>query len=91
MNQKKPSNHRKYKIADRADVPFGRKGKHNVVVHDILQDLQGLPSGQCLKIPLAQLPDTKVNVRSALNRETRKRNMNVSTAADDNFLYIWNG
>jgi hypothetical protein len=36
------------------------------------------------------LPDTKENIRSALNRATRKIGRRVATAADGGFLYIWN-
>jgi hypothetical protein len=71
-------------------VPTGRKGKHNGVVTQILSDLDGLDSDQCLKIPLDELPDTKANIRSALNRATRKQNKAVATAADEEFLYVWN-
>jgi hypothetical protein len=42
-----------------------------------------------LKVPLAQLPDTKENIRSALNRATRERGISVSTSSDDDSLYIW--
>ena len=80
----------KYKTTDRVNVPTGRKGKHNGIVTDILADLQDLPEGQSLKIPLSELPDTKVNIRSALNRATHKLSRSVATAADDEFLYIWN-
>jgi len=73
-----------------ANVPTGRNGKHKAIVTQILSDLEGLESGQCLKIPLDELPDTKVNIRSALNRETRKLHQPVATAADDEFLYVWN-
>jgi len=55
-----------------------------------LNDLEGLDSGQCLKIPLAELPDTKVNIRSALNRAARNLHRSVATATDDEFLYVWN-
>jgi hypothetical protein len=43
-----------------------------------------------LKIPLDELPDTKVNIRSALSRATRKVGITVATAADEEFLYVWN-
>jgi len=29
------------------------------------------------------------NVRSALNRVTREKKMDVATAADEKYLYIW--
>ena len=84
-----PLEHR-YKTTDRINVPTGRNGKHKEIVTSILKDLDTLAAGQALKIPLSELPDSKVNIRSALNRATRKAGRSVATAADDDFLYVWN-
>jgi hypothetical protein len=73
-----------------ADVPQGRHGKHKAIVTKILSDLDQVQKGVALKVPLAQLADTKENVRSALNRATRKMGRHVATASDDTFLYVWN-
>jgi hypothetical protein len=73
-----------------ADVPAGRNGKHRLIVTSILSDLDQLKAGAALKVPLAELAETKEKVRSALNRATRKAGRRVATATDDNFLYIWN-
>jgi hypothetical protein len=80
---------RRFKVSERADVPTGRNGKHKQIVTQILSDLEGLNGGQCLKIPLSELPDSKVNIRSALNRATRKAHQSVATVTDDRFLYVW--
>jgi hypothetical protein len=90
MTDKKRNPQRRFKVSERADVPTGRNGKHKAIVTQILSDLEGLNGGQCLKIPLSELPDTKVNIRSALNRATHKSRKLVATAADDEFLYVWN-
>lgn len=50
------------------DVPKGRDGKHKHIVMQLLSDLEQLEDGPALKIPLTELPDTKENIRSALNR-----------------------
>lgn len=81
----------KFKTTAMGNVPNGRKGKHHAIVAAILKDLDGLPAGRALKIPIAELPDTTVNVRSALNRATRSLGKDVATATDESFLYIWNG
>jgi len=73
-----------------ADVPQGRNGKHKLVIARILSDLDHLPKGNALKVPLGDLEESKENVRAALNRAAHKRNLNVSTASDETFLYIWN-
>jgi hypothetical protein len=81
---------RTFATTDRSDVPNGRKGKHHAIVAAMLKDIDVLEPGKALKIPLADLPDTVVNIRSALNRATRKQGKDVQTATDDDFLYIWN-
>jgi hypothetical protein len=79
-----------FKTVIHADVPQGRNGKHKEIVTVILRDLDKLKEGAALKVPIAELPDTKENIRSALNRATLKAGHRVATAADDQFLYIWN-
>jgi hypothetical protein len=74
---------------DRVDVPQGRDGKHKRIVTRLLSDIDQLPSGRALKIPLSELPDSKENIRSALNRATRQRGIEVSTSSDAESLYVW--
>lgn len=79
-----------FKTVVQANVPQGRRGKHKDFVSLVLSDLDRLKNGAALKIPLAELPDRKENIRSALNRATRKAKHKVATATDETFLYIWN-
>ena len=61
-----------FKTMATVDVPRSRNGKHKKIVTAILRDLDDLAEGTAFKVPLAVLRDTKENVRSALNRATRK-------------------
>ena len=79
-----------FKQMAQQDVPQGRNGKHKPIVTKILSDLDQVPDGVALKVPLAELTESKEKVRSALNRATRKRGGSVATASDDTFLYVWN-
>lgn len=79
-----------FRTLDLGDVPHSRNGKHREIVSMILRDLDQLKDSEALRVPLADLKDTKENVRSALNRATRKAERNVATATDTNFLYVWN-
>ena len=79
-----------FKTMAQADVPQGRNGKHKKIVTQILSDLDQLPVGVALKVPLAELEESKENVRAALNRAVHKGSRNVATASDANFLYVWN-
>ena len=79
-----------FKAMLQADVPQGRNGKHKEIVTKILSDLDQVRKGVGLKVPLAQMTDSKEKVRSALNRATRKGGRSVATASDGTFLYVWN-
>lgn len=79
-----------FKTMAQVDVPQGRNGKHKQIISAILKDLDELKDGSALKVPLTELAESKEKVRSALNRATRKSGLNVATASDANFLYVWN-
>ena len=79
-----------FKTMAQVDVPQGRNGKHKQVVTKILSDLDRVPDGSALKVPLAALAESKEKVRSALNRAIHKSGRNVATASDAVFLYVWN-
>ena len=79
-----------YASVDRSNIPQGRRGKHRKAVADILGDLSKLDAQQAVKIPLSSLNGEKMeNLRSALNRVTRERNIPVETSSDENYLYVW--
>jgi hypothetical protein len=71
------------------DVPKGRDGKHKQIILLLLQGIEQLKDGSALKVPLAELPDTKENIRSALSRATKQRRIEIATSSDDEFLYVW--
>jgi hypothetical protein len=79
-----------YSAVNRSEVPQGRKGKHRKTVADILADLPKLNAQQAIKVPLSSLNGEKMqNLRSALNRVTREKNIPVVTSSDEKFLYVW--
>jgi hypothetical protein len=73
-----------------SDVPQGRNGKHKLIITTILKDLDGLKADSAIKVPLAELAESKEKVRSALNRATRKAGRKIATASDATLLYVWN-
>lgn len=83
------SGQQKFQAILQKDVPHGRDGKHKQIVTRLLTDLERLKPGSALKVPLTALPDSKENIRSALNRATRQRGIEVSTSSDADHLYIW--
>jgi hypothetical protein len=75
---------------NRVDVPEGRKGKHRKAVSNILADLSKLTAQQAVKVPLSSLDGEKMqNLRSALNRVTRQKNIPLVTSSDEKYLYVW--
>jgi hypothetical protein len=73
-----------------SSVPHSRKGKHNLIVSMILDDLDELEAERAIQVPLEKLEGEKMeNVRSALNRATRQRKMVVATASDEKYFYVW--
>ena len=90
MNPRTDKTPSHFKTMAQSSVPQGRKGKHRQIVATILSDLDKLQEGSAIKVPLAELAESKEKVRSALNRATRKSGRTVATASDASFLYIWN-
>jgi hypothetical protein len=79
-----------FKTMVQLNVPQGRNGKHRQIIAMILEDLDQLKPRAAFKVPLSELVESKENVRSALNRATRRAGRSVATASDSTFLYVWN-
>lgn len=86
MKREKPM---RFESVLQSDVPKGRDGKHKEIVTQLLSDIAQLAVGSALKIPLAELPDSKENIRSALSRAASQRNLQISTSSNNEFLYVW--
>jgi len=79
----------RFQSIPQVDVPRGRDGKHKQIISELVAAIEQLQNGKALKVPIAELPDTKENIRSALSRVTRQRSLDVATSSDDDFLYLW--
>jgi hypothetical protein len=79
----------RFESVSQADVPKGREGKHKRIITQLLSDIAQLKVGSALKVPLADLPDTKENIRSALSRAAAQRNLHIATSSNDEFLFVW--
>ncbi|HSY34730.1 MAG TPA: hypothetical protein VK814_03155 [Acidobacteriaceae bacterium] len=71
------------------DVPKGRDGKHKKIITQLLGDIAQLNAGSALKIPLAELPDTKENIRAALSRAASQKKLSIATSSNSDFLFVW--
>jgi hypothetical protein len=79
----------RFQLVHQDEVPKGRAGKHKRIVTLLLNQLEQLPSGNALKVPLSALPDSKANIRAALNRATHQKGVTVATSSDSSHLYLW--
>ena len=89
LMDEEPQKFEKFDSIPQADVPKGRDGKHKQIILRLLENIERLRDGSALKIALADLPDSKENIRSALSRATRQQGIEIATSSDDLHLYIW--
>ena len=85
-----PASKRKnFESISQVDLPSGRKGKHHSLLVKVLNDLDELAEGRAMKIPLADFPGSVADIRSAISRATKKKDLEVATSSDDEFFYVW--
>ena len=73
-----------------ADIRKGRRGKHHDLLSRVLRDLESLPAGAAIKIPLDGIDGVSLaNLRSAVHRGTSTRGISIETLSDDASFYVW--
>jgi hypothetical protein len=81
-----------YDRVDLANVRRNRRGKHHDLIQGIFQDLETLPVGSAIKLPLSQLDRiTLANLRSAVHRASITKGLGIETLSDEENFYIWKG
>ena len=88
-NEEIPQAPMRFNSISQVDVPKGRDGKHKKIITALLDDIAQLTPGSALKIPLAELPDTKDNIRAALSRAAAQKRLSIATSSNGEFLYVW--
>jgi hypothetical protein len=85
--QKLPLNYDRVVLTD---IRRSRRGKHHDLVGGIFQDLETLPVGSAIKIPLTEVDGTTLaNLRSAVHRASTSRGLGIETLSDEENFYIW--
>jgi hypothetical protein len=73
-----------------ANLRRSRRGKHHDLLDGVFQDLETLPGGSAIRIPLAELDGiTLANLRSAVHRASASRGLEIETLSDEENFYIW--
>jgi hypothetical protein len=88
-NEKIPLPTMRFDSISQVDVPKGRDGKHKKIITQLLGDIAQLNAGSALKIPLAELPDTKENIRAALSRAAAQKKLSIATSSNSDYLFVW--
>jgi hypothetical protein len=80
----------KYDRVILADIRRTRRGKHHDLLGGIFQDLESLPEGSAMKIPLTEVDGaTLANLRSAVHRASAARGLGIETLSDEENFYVW--
>ena len=80
----------KYETVNIGDVRQGRRGKHHELMQGVLRDLEVLPAGKAIKIPLDGVNGVSLaNLRAAINRATSAHDLSVTTYSDGKTLFVW--
>ena len=80
---------RNFETLPQSDLPNGRRGKHHPLLVQVLQDLEQLRDGRAIKVPLADFEGSVADIRSAILRATKKKQLKISTSSDEDFFYVW--
>ena len=81
-----------YDRVNLTNVRRNRRGKHHDLIQGVFQDLETLPNGSAIKIPLASVDGiTLANLRSAVHRASTARGLEIETLSDEDNFYIWKG
>ncbi len=87
---KSEKNPAKYDRVNLHDIRRTRRGKHHDLVGGIFEDLESLPAGSAIKIPLDQVDGiTLANLRSAVHRASTARGLGIETLSDEENFYLW--
>lgn len=85
-NEAPPARYRQVALSS---LRKGRRGKHHGLVTGILEELQGVPVGSALEIPLDDVSIGLANVRSAVHRGAAAKGIEIETLADEKNFYVF--
>jgi hypothetical protein len=67
----------------------GRRGKHHDLVVGIFRELEILPRGSAMEVPLEGIDTGLANLRSAVHRASLSKGLEIGTLADEKNFYLW--
>lgn len=79
----------KYRQVALSSLRKGRRGKHHDLVVGILEELEEVPVGSALEIPLDGAAIGLANLRSAVHRGATAKGLEIETLADEKNFYVF--
>ena len=80
----------KYRQVEISGLSRKRRGRHHDLVEGICQELEMLPAGAALEIPLSDVGGIGLaRLRSAIHRGAASLGIAIETLADKENLYVW--
>jgi len=84
-----PTTPLKYRQVALSSLRKGRRGKHHDLVEGILEEIDAVPAGSALEIPLAGSGIGLANMRSAVHRGAAAKGIEIETLADEKNFYVF--
>ena len=78
-----------FPVVPLAAATNSRNGKHRKIVLEIFSDLKKLDEHSAIKVDFAEAGLKKADLRSAVHRAAKKRNIDLVTTSDQKNLYIF--
>jgi hypothetical protein len=79
-----------YETVRIADLRVGRRGKHHELLTTIIKNLEILPAGSALVVPLDSIGKVSLaNLRSAVSRSGKAHGLSLVTYSDEKNFYVW--
>jgi hypothetical protein len=72
-----------------SELRQGRHGKHHELITDIASQIETLPDGEAIRIPVEHVGVSLANLRSAIGRAMLVRGIKVGTFSDGKNLFVW--
>ena len=79
----------KYRQVEVDALNRGGRGKHHDLVVGIFRELEILPRGSAMEIPLESVGTGLANLRSAVHRASLSKGLEIGTLADEKNFYLW--
>jgi hypothetical protein len=79
----------KYRQVALSSLRKSRRGKHHDLVKGILEELETVPAGSALEIPLDGAAIGLANLRSAVHRGASANGIEIETLADEKNFYVF--